>query len=60
MRHERGRKLWFDVSEVPIGENIFNAELRIYQSVNYSSYDPEDEFTISAHKIVSVDHKGLI
>ncbi|XP_077286404.1 TGF-beta family member glass bottom boat [Arctopsyche grandis] len=58
MRHERGRKLWFDVSEVPVGENIFNAELRIYQSVNYSTYDPEDVFTISAHKIVSVDHKG--
>lgn len=32
MRHERGRHLWFDVSDVPTGELIVGAELRLYQA----------------------------
>ncbi|PSN54809.1 Protein 60A [Blattella germanica] len=32
VRHERGRHLWFDVSEVPAGEAIVGAELRLYQN----------------------------
>lgn len=59
LRHEKGRRLWFDVSEVPVGETIFNAELRLYQASNYT-FDPDDAVTISAHKIISVDHDGLV
>ena len=32
MRHERGRHLWFEVSDVPAGERIVGAELRLYQT----------------------------
>ncbi|XP_066601960.1 protein 60A-like [Prorops nasuta] len=33
VRHERGKRLWFDVSEVPAGENIIAAELRLYRNM---------------------------
>lgn len=36
LRHDGSRRLWFDVSEVPVEDVIVGAELRIYQSPNVS------------------------
>lgn len=57
MRHEKSRKHWFDVSEVPAGETIFNAEFRIYQA-SVESPHGQQIFTIDLHKIKNVDNQG--
>ncbi|XP_021935994.1 protein 60A [Zootermopsis nevadensis] len=49
LRHERGRRLWFDVSEVPIGERIVSAELRLFQS---ESTTPQ-RATVSVYQLVA-------
>lgn len=51
MRHEHGKRVWFDVSEVPPGELIVNAELRIYQMINTTA-DPWLEFTVSIYQVL--------
>nr|CAD7202095.1 unnamed protein product [Timema douglasi] len=53
VRHERGKRLWFDVSEVPSGENIVGAELRLYQIAQILS--PLVTFTVTAYQLISVD-----
>nr|CAD7461938.1 unnamed protein product [Timema tahoe] len=53
VRHERGKRLWFDVSEVPSGENIVGAELRLYQIAQVLS--PLVTFTVTAYQLISVD-----
>ena len=58
LRHERGKRLWFDVSEVPAGEGIVGAELRLYQrpAPRDSPIIGDGTYTISAYLVVSVDH----
>ncbi|XP_069698496.1 protein 60A [Periplaneta americana] len=53
VRHERGRRLWFDVSEVPAGERIVGAELRLYQA-HRPAVQPA---TVSLYQLVS-DNSG--
>lgn len=31
LRHQKGHRLWFDVSQVPVGESIVAAELRVFR-----------------------------
>lgn len=54
VRHERGKRLWFNVSEVPVAENIVGAELRIYQNANFSSKHSQ-QFTVSAFQLIRSD-----
>lgn len=51
VRHEHGKRIWFDVSEVPAGEMIVSAELRIYQMINTTA-DPWLEFTVSIYQVL--------
>jgi len=53
LRHERGRRLWFDVSEVPAGERIVSAELRLFRSEGSAP----QRATVSVYQIVA-DGKG--
>ena len=53
LRHERGRRLWFDVSEVPAGERIVSAELRLFRSEGSAS----QRATVSVYQIVA-DERG--
>nr|CAD7261702.1 unnamed protein product [Timema shepardi] len=57
VRHERGKRLWFDVSEVPSGENIVGAELRLYQIAQILS--PLVTFTVTVYQLISVDQGSL-
>lgn len=36
VRHEKGKRLWFNVSEVLLSESIIGAEMRIYQDGNFA------------------------
>lgn len=55
VRHERGKRLWFNVSEVPVAENIVGAELRIYQNANFSSKHSNQQYTVSAFQLTRSD-----
>ncbi|XP_063226910.1 protein 60A-like isoform X2 [Bacillus rossius redtenbacheri] len=55
-RHERGKRLWFDVSEVPAGETIVGSELRLYQTA--SELGADVSFTLSLYQLTSVSKGG--
>ncbi|KAL0273560.1 UNVERIFIED_CONTAM: hypothetical protein PYX00_006197 [Menopon gallinae] len=57
MRHERGKRLWFDVSEVSTEDSIVDCELRVYQSLNYTNKGKEDSYTVTVYQVLS-DKKG--
>ncbi|XP_075214777.1 TGF-beta family member glass bottom boat [Lycorma delicatula] len=54
VRHERGKRLWFDVSEVPPDEAVVGAELRLYQTSNYSTHS-DDNFTVTVYQVLFDD-----
>lgn len=56
VRHERGRKLWFDVSEASKDTTLMMAELRIYQNPYLGKWLNESkEFIISVYAIIKTD-----
>ncbi|GLV38626.1 glass bottom boat [Carabus blaptoides fortunei] len=55
VRHERGKRLWFNVNEVPVSENIVGAELRIYKNSNLTTFDPNDQFIVTAYQLIRTD-----
>lgn len=55
MRHERGKRLWFDVSEVPPGENIIGAELRLYRTMEMKHRRNRGSFMITAYRVLRVE-----
>lgn len=56
VRHERGKRLWFDVAEVPVGEEIVGAELRIFQNTNFTKGKPESRYTVTAFQLIRADN----
>lgn len=53
VRHERGKRLWFDVSEVPAGEQIIGAELRLYRSMDLiRPKKNRGSFTLTAYRVL--------
>lgn len=34
VRHEKGKRLWFDVSDAPVGDTLVGAEVRLYRNVD--------------------------
>ncbi|XP_066143448.1 protein 60A [Euwallacea fornicatus] len=51
VRHERGKRLWFDVSELPVAEDIVGAELKIYQNQSLSKHRDKN-YTMSAYQLI--------
>lgn len=50
VRHERGRKLWFDISEVASDSTLMMAELRIFQNPALGRWqDINKEFIINVY-----------
>lgn len=50
VRHERGRKLWFDISEVSKDSTLMMAELRIFQNPAMGRWqDINKEFIITVY-----------
>lgn len=56
VRHERGRKLWFDVTEVAKDSTLMMAELRIYQNPSLGKWrNDAKEFVITVYAITKAD-----
>lgn len=52
LRHERGRKLWFDVSEVQSDTKLMLGELRIYQNPELAKWrNSTREYVITVYTI---------
>lgn len=52
LRHERGRKLWFDVSEVQSDTKLMLGELRIYQNPELAKWrNTTREYVITVYTI---------
>jgi len=51
VRHERGKRLWFNVSEVNPADMIVGAELRIYQNSNYTVKNPNAKYVVAAYEL---------
>lgn len=56
VRHERGRKLWFDVSEVQSDTKLLLGELRIYQNPDLAKWrNTTREYVITVYTIAEND-----
>ncbi|KAK1136617.1 hypothetical protein K0M31_001163 [Melipona bicolor] len=55
VRHERGKRLWFDVSEVPPGEHIISAELRLYRSMDVKNRRNRGSYMITAYRVLKTE-----
>lgn len=56
VRHERGRKLWFDISEVSKDSTLMMAELRIFQNPALGRWqDINKEFIITVYFVTETD-----
>jgi bone morphogenetic protein 7 len=55
VRHERGKRLWFNVSEMPIAENVVGAELRIYQKEINATKRAKNLYTVTVYELVNTD-----
>ncbi|CAH0557682.1 unnamed protein product [Brassicogethes aeneus] len=56
VRHERGKRLWFNVTEVPIAEDVVGAELKIYQNEKLSKKHPDTQYTITVYQLINTDN----
>lgn len=56
VRHEHGRRLWFDVADVPEDNLLMMAELRMYQEPAQGKWMTSGrEFTITVYTIVKLE-----
>lgn len=56
VRHERGRKLWFDISEVSKDSTLMMAELRIFQNPALGRWqDINKEFVITVYFVTDAE-----
>ncbi|KAB0797560.1 hypothetical protein PPYR_08553 [Photinus pyralis] len=53
VRHERGKRLWFNFTEVPIQNEIVGAELRIYQNNINNSMHSNVSYTVTAYQLIN-------
>lgn len=48
MRHDKGGRLWFDVSDAPLGDIIVGAELRLYKLRSNDS----EKYTVTIYRVL--------
>ncbi|KAL1123809.1 hypothetical protein AAG570_001580, partial [Ranatra chinensis] len=51
VRHERGKRLWFDVSKIAVGSELMGAELRLYQTPN-CTLPPHRQYTLTIYSVL--------
>lgn len=61
VRHERGKRLWFDVSDVPVADTLVGAEVRLYKIVSENEEDLSEELdeasvTITMYQVIEVSN----
>ena len=52
VRHERGKRLWFNTSDVPHTSNILGAELRIFKN----AIDSNATYVLNVYKLINIDN----
>lgn len=52
LRHQRDQRLWFNVSQVPSGESIMAAELRINKKRFTTKSNQKEKFSITLSLLV--------
>lgn len=56
VRHEKGRRLWFDLSKVDENMQIILAELRLYQLNQKNEYKKSNEsMSLAVYSIMNID-----
>ncbi|KAK9721457.1 TGF-beta propeptide [Popillia japonica] len=55
VRHERGKRLWFNMTNVPVENTIVGAELRLYQNINFNTNNtqPDRDYTVTAYQLIT-------
>lgn len=54
VRHERGKRLWFDVSDVPPGEFIIGAEFRLYRDISQVKKPKyKGDFAVTVYRVLT-------
>lgn len=56
VRHERGKRLWFDVSDIPPEEYMIGAELRLYHSTHVKNRKNHGSHTITAYRVLNIEN----
>ncbi|KAG5861193.1 hypothetical protein JTB14_003375, partial [Gonioctena quinquepunctata] len=59
VRHERGKTIWFNVSDVPVAEDIVGAELKIHKTEGKLSKNPDSKYTVTIYQLINTDD-GLV
>ena len=55
VRHERGKRLWFNVSEMPVAEDVLGAELRIFQKDTNSPRRANIVYTVTVYDLINTN-----
>lgn len=56
VRHEKGRRLWFDVNEMEDDAELILAELRLYQRHELNKYGTDEvNITVAVYSIINLD-----
>lgn len=55
MRHEHGRRLWFDIREIADDLTLMMAELRLYQNSIFAKFEDNKPMTINVFMVESRD-----
>ncbi|XP_072390025.1 protein 60A [Diabrotica undecimpunctata] len=55
VRHERGKRLWFNASDVPVAEDVVGAELRIYKGNGKDMKNLDAVYTITVYQLIKTD-----
>lgn len=56
VRHERGKRLWFDVSEVTPQDQIIGAELRLYRVAEFKGRKNHGSHTITVYRVLKTEN----
>lgn len=61
VRHEKGKRLWFNISDTLLTERIIGAELRIYQDGNFAKkYKQHRDYTVTAFLLTKTDERYAV
>uniref|UniRef100_A0A182PVY9 Protein 60A n=1 Tax=Anopheles epiroticus TaxID=199890 RepID=A0A182PVY9_9DIPT len=59
MRHEKGRHLWFGISNIENDVSVLMAELRLYRKLNLNKYTTNStSLTLTVYALVEMDGKS--
>lgn len=55
LRHERGKRFWFNVSDIPASQSIVGAELRIFKNSHENRKKSDAVYTVTAYQLINTE-----